>query len=241
MPRRCRECLPRAEVGARFLCPRVTWEKRRGFSQTLRMERVRSRLADRGGPGALERSRSCLLAGDPVLVAVESSVVRHHEPVESLAPRFLLRGASNNPRSFVRVLRCEGRCGRGATVGQALTGVGSGRGGVRRSLEGHEEGVPWVSTSTPRFSPNTLRRTTRCFSSTSAYSSASSSLSKAVEPSTSVNINVTVPVGSPDRTPRSCADRSERQDTLLKGHSRTLAQASVAFHVGFASTLEDAC
>jgi hypothetical protein len=28
------------------------------------------------------------------------------------------------------------------TVGQALTGVGSGRGGVRRSLEGHEEGVP---------------------------------------------------------------------------------------------------
>ena len=54
---------------------------------------------------------------------------------------------------------------------------------------------PWVSTSTPPWRTNASRRSRRCSPSASAYAASPSSWRSFVEPSTSVNRNVTVPRG----------------------------------------------
>ncbi len=60
---------------------------------------------------------------------------------------------------------------------------------------------PWLSTSTPPCAPKTSRRTRRCSSSASTYASPSSKRRR-VDPSMSVNTNVTVPLGRLGMTQR---------------------------------------
>ena len=80
-----------------------------------------------------------------------------------------------------------------------------------------ENESPCVSTSTPPWRSNTARSTRRCSANASAYRSGPSPCNSRVDPSTSINTNVTVPLGSSRTAPVNRRRRPPRPANVTSG------------------------
>ena len=185
-------------------------ESRWGLVRSLRRCSPRSRSPTPSGSSASTSSRvDCEIEYLPAVRGrADPRGARHVEPDIARRPE---RTAH----------RCGSRSGPGAASRRARV-VPPRPPGSRRPRVGKatKNASPCVSTSRPPASAKTARRSRRCSASSAAYSALPSRASSSVDPSTSVNRKVTVPVGRPSVERAGTARSSDGSCTRIAFSSR---------------------